>query len=137
MNLFVIKILSVVIGLSVLGGGVFYIKTLVQNNAVLEATLESTTEAMADYAQNMESEVAGYQYAVTVLSKKYQSARDKRNEQIKTISKADIKKMALKHPGMLQRRINDANTRMLNELETITRFSETTRDAETSKTRTP
>lgn len=132
-NALTIKIVLILVSLS---GVVFavwdYINTK-EKNAVLEASLESTTMAFANYATNVESEIDGWSQAAQLLSEKYQISRDERDEQTKRISQTDFETMARRHPDMLIHRINVGTERVFAELETITRNQKNATNADASK----
>ena len=110
-----------------------YINTK-EKNAVLEASLESTTKAFANYAHDTETEIDAWSQSAQILSEKYQLSRDERDEQKKRISQTDFDSMARRHPEMLARRINAGTDRVFSELERITR---STRNPKPSNPSTP
>ncbi len=128
-----IKIIIALLSFIGIGSGIFYINKLIGDNAVLEASLASTTAAFGNYATNVESEVDAYAQAAQILSEKYQLARDERDAKIKRITKADFTKMATRHPDMLSRRINAGTQRMFDELEAASRGSRRAKDAATAE----
>jgi len=130
MNAWTVKLGIGLAVVTVLGGGGYYIKTLIASNAVLEATLESTAMAFGQYATKAESEIDAWSQSASLLSEKYQQSRDERDEKRKRISQADFTKMAERHPVMLADRINRATERMFGDLERITRSSRHPRTAE-------
>lgn len=133
-NALVIKIVLILVSLS---GAAFvvldYINTK-EKNAVLEASLESTTAAFANYAHDAETEIDAWSQSAQLLSEKYQISRDERDEQKKRISQTDFEAMARRHPEMLARRINAGTERVFSNLERITRSA---RNSKTSNPPTP
>jgi len=125
-----IKLIAILLTVIGLGSAGYYIVKLIGDNAVLVATLDSTTQALSDYATTAESEIEAYSHAAQILSEKYQLARDERDEKIKRITQADLSSMVERHPDMLASRINAATRRVFSELEAITRSPETAGDAE-------
>lgn len=120
-NTLAVKILLLVISLSALGGGIFYIKKLLQENAVLKATLESTTEAMANYASSVEAEINSYQKSLEVISSKYQEARTRKYNELKKLSALDLPKLLESDSSTFELNLNTAVKRMYGELEATTR----------------
>jgi len=136
-NTLAVKILLLVISLSALGGGIFYIKKLLQENAVLEATLESTTEAMANYASSVEAEINSYQESLQIISSKYQDARTRKYNELKKLSVLDLPKLLKSDSNTFELNLNTAVKRMYGELETSTRSPSNSKSSQSTKTGTP
>lgn len=128
------------IGLMVasLSGGAFliwdYIDTK-QDNAVLEATLSSTTEAFGQYATNIEQEVYAYSEAVKVLGERDIAARIERDERFSTIENRNLTKMADRKPNVLVRILSSRTARLLDALGSTGSNPENTDDAPAGTTR--
>ncbi len=92
-----------------------YINTK-QNNAVLESSLASTTEAFGNYAYNVEQEIEGYSEAVRILGNRDIEERIKRDEQFAKIEGRDLNKMSQRKPNALNRILTGRTARMLDAL---------------------
>lgn len=108
MNALLIKVILIAVGIAGAGLGVSYVIGLIQDKALLEATVERQV-----------LEVEGYTTALEIVSEKYQIADKVQSDEYKKLSKADFDKMAKKHPEMLERRINNSVSGLLNSLESI------------------
>ena len=136
-NAVAVKILLLVISLSAFGGGIFYIKKLLQENAVLEATLESTTEAMANYASSVEAEINSYRESLEVISSKYQEARTRKYNELKKLSTLDLPQLLKEDSNAFEHNLNIAVKRVYGELEATTRSPSNSEPSQPTKARTP
>lgn len=136
MNTLVIKIILSLVGLgSILGIG-YWINSLIQERAVLEATLASTTKAFGEYATNVEAEVEGYRQSTIMLSNEYQKARDNRDDFFASIEERDLDKMAKRHPDNLMRILNGRTFRLLESISKANDYStQNSKTASPTKTR--
>ncbi|MCF6327557.1 MAG: hypothetical protein L3J21_09740 [Devosiaceae bacterium] len=111
-----IKLLTGIVGMAGLAFVAWdYINTK-QSNAVLEATLSSTTQAMMDYATNAEEEITGYASAVKILGDRDGLARNERDEEFANIENRNLTKMAKRKPDMLARVLSRRTARLLGSL---------------------
>jgi len=120
LNGLMLKAILIAAGVAMTGLGGWYVVSLIKHNAVLEATVER---------QGLE--VEGYSKALEIVSEKYQQADKVQSDEYKKLSGADFGKMAKSHPDMLERRINDTTSGMLESLESISRGSSTTTETST------
>jgi len=120
MNAILIKVILIAAGVAMAGLGGWYIVGLIGKNAVLEATVERQV-----------LEVEGYSKALEIVSEKYQIADEVQSNEYKKLSKADFDKMAKTHPDLLQSRINNATSGMLESLESISRGTPSAAKTET------
>lgn len=103
-----------------LGGMAWFLKRTIAEQAETEMALEQTVTAMAEYAANVESEVAAYTMALDTLQEEYQNARDERGRLAARLSEVDVSRLAVDDPVDLERRINRATRRMLDEIAAAT-----------------
>ncbi len=94
---------------AVLGGGGWYIKTLIGDNAVLKAAAKSDRLA-----------IEGWSSAAIILSDKYQTIEAEKNDRIKKITQANVAEMVKTNPDRTAIRINNATRRLFAEFESAT-----------------
>jgi len=102
------KVILIAVGVGIAGFTGWWVVGLIQDNAVLEATVE-----------HQSLEVEGYKAGLEIISAKYQIADKVQSDEFKKLSQADFDKMAKDHPDMLTKRINNGVSGMLNSLESI------------------
>lgn len=117
------KIISGIAGTILTAGIGYYVISLIGKNAVLEATLESTVVAMADYATSTQNEISDWQESFETISEIYQESRNERNETIRGVSSADINKMAQDNPDDLADLSDRLINGLLNDLEAISQHT--------------
>lgn len=115
-----IKGLILTISLLVICGGVWYIKYLIGKNAVLEASLESTTSVLRDYALDVEE---NHQLQIELndaLQKQFNTARAESNELKKRLAENDIQTLLNDDPVGTELSINDSTLQLLFDLSEAT-----------------
>jgi hypothetical protein len=131
--------IKIIVVLALLGGLGWFISDYIgtkQDNAVLDATLSSTTKAFGDYATNVESEVEAWRQNFLMVNQDYQNARDERDEDFASIENRDLNKIHKRRPEVLARILTGRTNRLLDDIGSSGRDSRNSGSPSTPKTRT-
>lgn len=89
---------------------------LQKNITTYENAIKSTSEAM----DRMRQETDRIQEINETLQKNLQEAEQYKDELEKKLSEHNLTKLSQKKPGLIEKRVNDATTKIFKELEDIT-----------------
>jgi len=108
---------------SMLGGGYFYytdtqnkLALLQQNNANLKVAAEANQETI----NRMQSDALAAQEQMQKLSERAKEAEKYQDELIGKLRRHNLTALALQKPGMIETRINNATTKIFDQLENDT-----------------
>lgn len=108
---------------SMLGGGYFYytdtqnkLALLQQNNANLKVAAEANQETI----NRMQSDALAAQEQMQKLSERAKEAEKYQDELIGKLRRHNLTALALQKPGMIETRINNATTKIFEQLENDT-----------------
>jgi ribosomal protein L17 len=106
-----------------LGGGYFYytdtqnkLALLQQNNANLKVAAEANQETI----NRMQSDALAAQEQMQKLSERAKEAEKYQDELIGKLRRHNLTALALQKPGMIETRINNATTKIFDQLENDT-----------------
>ena len=131
MSTIAIKVLLSVFGMAAIVGAGYYMVSVIQNEAVLEAALESTTVALSNYATKAEEEIYAYSEATRILGERDQKARDERDDKFSSIEDRDLTKMSKRHPDQLAHILTGRTNRMLQNISKASRSTRVSRPSTT------
>ena len=104
-------------------GSVYYIdrlndkiSTLKGNQIILETEIQKQNDSIKQYLENQKNQ----QLQLQQLEADKQAAMQDVNRLRKTFAKHDLDELALAKPGLLQKRVNKASTRVMTTLEKLT-----------------
>jgi Tfp pilus assembly protein PilN len=92
------------------------ISTLKGNQIILETEIQKQNDSIKQYLDNQKNQ----QLQLQQLEADKQAAMQDVNRLRKTFAKHDLDELALAKPGLLQKRVNKASTRVMTTLEKLT-----------------
>jgi|TARA_R110000787_G_scaffold11956_3_gene38949 Tfp pilus assembly protein PilN len=92
------------------------ISTLKGNQIILETEIQKQNDSIKQYLENQKNQ----QLQLQQLEADKQAAMQDVNRLRKTFAKHDLDELALAKPGLLQKRVNKASTRVMTTLEKLT-----------------
>lgn len=115
-------IIALVSVIGVISGGM-YIKHLIGQNALLEASVAAHQQALTNYAHDVNSRIEDYTIQTTVLQEAFEYATLEEGEFNQEVDSHDYEQLALHKPSELESVLNAAIASMWDEVRDITGYT--------------